>query len=493
MFLHRHYSMQQEENLPQGRLNLHQLFPDMDFTYKNYQCDDRIEPYSRDFFVKCGAAFSFSKDYFHSRERFRNLSKSSQLETFFEYVYDKNEDLTIDFSLIKGKDPSKLLIYFCGIHGVESYTGSSIIINILMQYKNKTLLNNKELMPTILFVHGYNPFGFAKHRRVNKNNVDLNRNVLLTKKEWNQALNRDHNIVGYEDLKEYIFNISPDQSWMDTLKWGCYITYYYIIKGKSFISKAFITGQYHDEKGVYYGGNQMQNEHKIFYKLIVENKKLNIYNLDKLKQVIIVDIHSGLGVSGLDTLMVDTVKEYQFIKSVIPSNIYNVSSGRLDITFAQNTNHFGNTNFWDYSLMTGATANWCKIFTKKMNNINIDKDYNKEMMEYYKSNIGPIDDDDDDDDDNDDDDSMKLIKDFNIDIDCVAITQEFGTKTGAQVFRALINENVMTQKKKKKKISHQSIQKSRNNLRDAFYIDSDEWRTKVIWNGINLFEAISRL
>lgn len=471
MFIHRHYSMDEEQHLPQQRLDVHKLFPDMDFAYKNYQCDDTIEPHSPEFYKKCGAAFSFSNDYFHSRERFRNLSKASHLKTSFEYI-DKKQDLTIDFSFIKGKDPSKLLIYICGIHGVESYTSSSIILNILMQYKDKLL---SKLMPNILFVHGYNPFGFAKHRRVNNNNIDLNRNVILTKKEWDDVLNRDINIVGYEDLKDYIFNIPPnDGSWMDTLKWIFYSSYYYIIKGTTYISKAFITGQYHDKNGVYFGGFEMQNEHKIFYKFIIENKKINIYDLNKLKQVIIVDVHSGLGPSGLDTLMIDTIKEYELIKPIIPSNIYNVSNGRLDITFGKFDNDTANDNFWDYSLMKGGTVNWCKIFTKKSNNIDIDTNYNKQMMDFYSQNIGKI------------DDSMKLIKNFDIDIDCAAITQEFGTKEGLHVFQALVNENVMTQNKK-------NIDKSRNRLLNAFYIDTDEWKRKVIWNGINFFEAISKL
>ena len=101
------------------------------------------------------------------------------------------------------------------------------------------------------------------------------------------------------------------------------------------------------------------------------------------------------------------------------------------------------------------------------------------MMEFYEDNVAKI------------DDSMYLIKDFNVDIDCAAITQEFGTRTGAQVFKALINENVMTQQQQTK--SPLEILSTRNNLVDAFYVDSDEWKEKVLWNGINFFDAITRL
>eukprot|EP01084_Bolivina_argentea_P247228 413646_1 len=379
-FVHRHFSMQPSEAviLPSNKPKL--LFNDMDFIYNKHQCADNIHLYSRDFYTKCGHYFSFSKNYYHSRERFRNLSKANQLYTKYKWI-DKKNDLSMDFTLIPGSDPSKLLIYICGVHGVESLTGSSIMLNLLMQHRNNTL---PQIGPNILFIHGYNAYGFANKRRTNKNNVDLNRNVLLTEKEWNNVLNRDINIVGYEDIKTLI-NIAPTAgSWIDTIKFLYHLSKYFIIKGKSYVLKALLTGQYHDKKGMFYGGTKLQKEHKLFYKILMENKH-NIYNINTLKQVIIVDIHSGLGPYGLDTLMIDSIEEYEMIKPVIPRDIYNVSNGRLDVNFG--SGELENDNIWDYSLQLGATSNWCKIFTKKMNN-DMDENFNKDMLIFYEKNIG---------------------------------------------------------------------------------------------------------
>jgi hypothetical protein len=54
-------------------------------------------------------------------------------------------------------------------------------------------------------IHAVNPFGFAFGRRWNENNVDLNRNALLTQEEWDKVKSRDANIAGYQDFNS-LFN-----------------------------------------------------------------------------------------------------------------------------------------------------------------------------------------------------------------------------------------------------------------------------------------------
>lgn len=107
-----------------------------------------------------------------------------------------------DVVLIK-RNPKKYIIHISGTHGTEGYAGSAIQL-ALLQYlsDNKQLLKDKAL-PSILFYHALNPFGFANNRRCNENNVDLNRNF-LTKEEFEVAMARDPNFAGYVDVDSII-------------------------------------------------------------------------------------------------------------------------------------------------------------------------------------------------------------------------------------------------------------------------------------------------
>ena len=77
------------------------VYDNLDFEYKPYFCP--YPKHSTEFFINCGKYFSFSDNYYHSRDRFRNLSKINNLPTIYQYI-DKSHDLTMDFTLISGKN-----------------------------------------------------------------------------------------------------------------------------------------------------------------------------------------------------------------------------------------------------------------------------------------------------------------------------------------------------------------------------------------------------
>ena len=116
---------------------------------------------------------------------------------------EDDDDLTIDFGLFlppsSDSSPPKienLLVHISGTHGVEGPAGSAIQLASLNYLSSHPLSH-----PTtgVLFVHGLNAYGFKHHRRVNENNVDLNRNF-LTKEGWEEALGRDPDEYGYMSL-----------------------------------------------------------------------------------------------------------------------------------------------------------------------------------------------------------------------------------------------------------------------------------------------------
>jgi len=65
-----------------------------------------------------------------------------------------------------------MLVLISGTHGIEGFAGSACQAGILHA--------GIELPPDtgLLLVHAINPYGFAWGRRVNEDNVDLNRNFV---------------------------------------------------------------------------------------------------------------------------------------------------------------------------------------------------------------------------------------------------------------------------------------------------------------------------
>ena len=78
------------------------------------------------------------------------------------------EGLTIDAAVFG--DGPKALILSSGLHGVEGFAGSAIQLDLI----RRGIPNDIR----VVLIHAINPFGMAKIRRVNENNVDLNRNFL---------------------------------------------------------------------------------------------------------------------------------------------------------------------------------------------------------------------------------------------------------------------------------------------------------------------------
>src|SRR5262249_2635439 len=85
------------------------------------------------------------------------------------------DDLTIDSARAGPDDAAKLLILSSGLHGPEAFFGSASQLAWI-----DSLPPGWEPPPgtAVLLLHALNPFGFARIRRANEGNVDLNRNFI---------------------------------------------------------------------------------------------------------------------------------------------------------------------------------------------------------------------------------------------------------------------------------------------------------------------------
>jgi hypothetical protein len=174
-----------------------------------------------------------------------------------------------------------VLLHSSGIHGVEGFAGSAIQRRVL------------EALPRIpedgalALVHVLNPFGMAWLRRVNENNVDLNRNFLRDGEDFAGAPE------GYRRLEAFLNPPHPPSKDLFRIK----ATWLILRHGLRPLKQAIAGGQGDFPRGLFFGGHRLEEGAAIFRDWVVRN-------LSTAKRVAAIDVHTGLGRPGEDTLIV---------------------------------------------------------------------------------------------------------------------------------------------------------------------------------------------
>ncbi|GET90908.1 hypothetical protein, conserved [Leishmania tarentolae] len=249
----------------------------------------------------------YSSSYQLARERFLAAAEAAHAQVEHHLITKRgSEEYYMDTAFFLGKQKDKLLVHTSGTHGVEGYTGSAIQVKLLHEW-NETALSG----PSILFVHAVNPHGMAHFRRFNEENVDLNRNYLSTE-EWSAVKARDVNIVGYEDLRSLLVPKEPPR-FIDR-----YLFFYVAAKalarhGFTKLKRAIVTGQYHDPAGISYGGDREQKSISVLREVLKKHSALT-----GATEAVYIDVHTGLGSTGVDTMMVRSNEEAEKGRKVFP-------------------------------------------------------------------------------------------------------------------------------------------------------------------------------
>jgi predicted deacylase len=127
---------------------------------------------------------SFSSDYMMARERFRaaSLSLGYQHTAYpIDQVSPTGEELTIDVAIGGSLTSQRAVVISSGLHGVEGFLGSAIQLALLEKQRLTASFSSAN---KVVLIHALNPYGFAWRRRWNENNVDLNRNFLLSEEAF---------------------------------------------------------------------------------------------------------------------------------------------------------------------------------------------------------------------------------------------------------------------------------------------------------------------
>jgi hypothetical protein len=244
----------------------------------------------------------FSDDYFAARALFLQSAEKAGAEILSLPVFGT---LSTDVAVLRGfGKPEKFLIHLSGIHGVETYAGSaiqSLALEYISQYRKTNIEIGRKNFPTIVFVHAVNPYGFANNRRVNEDNIDVNRNF-LTQEEFAAVQARSPNYAGYVDLdslinpREQISSVYFLNDIYNTLQTLYAMSRYGLIHMK----RALVSGNYHKANGVGFGGKSQSKSVKNIIEL-VQGEWMGLAEAEA-EEVILIDVHTGLGPSGIDTI-----------------------------------------------------------------------------------------------------------------------------------------------------------------------------------------------
>lgn len=191
-------------------------------------------------------------------------------------------ELAIDLAWLGPKDARRVLVLISGTHGVEGYQGSAAQIGFL-QHTARALPADT----AALLIHGLNPYGFAWMRRVNEDNIDINRNYL----DFARPVPAN---PGYEQVHALILlnELTMEALGQVQQRLGAYMAQV----GKAAAATAIAGGQYTHPDGIFYGGQG----------LCWSNRQLATIAgryLQLARVICVLDHHTGLGPPGRTELI----------------------------------------------------------------------------------------------------------------------------------------------------------------------------------------------
>lgn len=233
----------------------------------------------------------FSPNYTTARSRFRLATQQADGRLSSLALVPTGpggDDLTIDIAWLGAHTPKRALIHSSGVHGVEAFAGSAIQVRWLVE-------GSRELPrdTAVILVHVLNPYGMAWLRRVNEHNVDLNRNFLGTNDAYDGAPD------GYAALDPFLNPTSPPAFELFYVH-ACWLI---LRHGMSALRQTVAGGQYVNPRGLFFGGTALEDGPRAVQRYVAKR-------LSGVERLIAVDVHTGLGSFGEDTILVDADEDH---------------------------------------------------------------------------------------------------------------------------------------------------------------------------------------
>jgi hypothetical protein len=225
----------------------------------------------------------FADSYVNARAKFRSAAEDAGAALHaFEHPSEfgpTGEKLGIDVAVIGSQRASRCLLLISGTHGVEGYAGSGCQVGFFRDALYESLGKDAQA----IVVHALNPYGFAWIRRVNENNVDLNRNF----QDFVKPLPRND---GYEALHSAL--VPSDWDGAGRLEADHQLQEFIRKHGFAALQTAVSSGQYVHPDGLFFGGVAETWSAATFKKII------ETHLAPTTARLIAIDLHTGLGPFG---------------------------------------------------------------------------------------------------------------------------------------------------------------------------------------------------
>jgi len=192
-------------------------------------------------------------------------------------VGPSGEALYTDVATAGQPDAGDLAMLCSGTHGVEGLCGSFLQTRLLREGLASRLGPDQRLV----MVHALNPWGFAHLRRVNEDNVDLNRNFVAHADPMPRNPGYDA-LAGAFAPKAYLALVGISRLRLILFR---------LMHGAEALQAALTRGQYNHPLGLFYGGTRACWSNRTL------NAILNAH-AGNARRLVFIDFHTGLGAFG---------------------------------------------------------------------------------------------------------------------------------------------------------------------------------------------------
>ena len=199
-----------------------------------------------------------------------------------------DEDLTIDWLEAEPLEQcEQVLVFTTGEHGIEAYVGAAMLQRLV----NDFLPRLDPRRTGLLLVHAINPWGMKYRRRVNRDNIDLNR-TFIWDAEPGAPPARLHDPAfnpAYGQAKSLLEPAGPLGSFaLADLSFTLQRAAVILRRGAAWLDAARSLGQYAHPQGLHYGGQDRPEETAVL---------MGLYRqcFERYAQVVQLDMHTGYG------------------------------------------------------------------------------------------------------------------------------------------------------------------------------------------------------
>jgi predicted deacylase len=214
--------------------------------------------------------------FLHDAEALRGRWPRMRLES---HPLNDFPELSIDWLWAEPPRRERLVVISTAQHGVEGYVGSAMLKLFMQEFTPRLEAENTGL----LLIHAINPWGMQHRRRVNPRNVDLNRNFVLDG-VYSREINRDYELVA--DLLNPRRPVRRLRA--EAPAFLLRVLAKMLRHGRKRLQAATLLGQHRHPEGIYFGGNEVQEETRVL---------MGLYRraLEQYQSVLQIDLHSGYG------------------------------------------------------------------------------------------------------------------------------------------------------------------------------------------------------